>query len=117
MVETMNQDDHTQQFDPKDIEDNKIMGVLAYLIFFLPLLAAKDSKWAYYHANQGLVLLLFAIGVNIVGIILDFIPILGWLLHFILVIFILVLVVVGMINASAGKAKPLPLIGGIKILK
>ena len=37
----------------KDIEKNKIMAVLAYIIFLIPLLAAKDSPFAKFHTNQG----------------------------------------------------------------
>ncbi len=47
------------QPDPEDVEKNKAMAILAYIIFFIPLLAAKESKFAMYHANQGLNLFLF----------------------------------------------------------
>ncbi len=30
-------------FEAQDIEKNKVIAALAYLIFFLPLLAAPDS--------------------------------------------------------------------------
>jgi uncharacterized membrane protein len=104
-----------QQSDPADVEKNKAMGILAYIIFFIPLLAAKDSKFAMFHANQGLVLFLAAVAVNIVG---SIIPVLGW--FFILTLgnlFIFVLFILGIINAAKGEMKPLPLIGGIRILK
>ena len=55
---------------------NKVMAILAYIIFFIPLLAAKESKFAMYHANQGLVLFLLAVAVSIVGTIIP----LGWFL-------------------------------------
>ena len=44
--------DYTAQFDPADIEANKMMALLSYIIFFIPLLAAKGSKYAMFHANQ-----------------------------------------------------------------
>jgi uncharacterized membrane protein len=83
------------------------------------LLAAKDSPFAKYHCNQGLVLFLASIGAWIVNVILAmvlvFIPVLGWilimLLHFGVIIGILVLAVMGIINAANGVCKPLPLIG------
>ena len=53
--------DTTEEFDAADIEKNKLMAVLAYIIFLIPLLAAKDSPFAKYHTNQGLVLFLAAI--------------------------------------------------------
>lgn len=103
------------QADKVDVEKNKAMAVLAYFIFFIPLLAAKDSKFAMYHANQGLLLFLSALAVNMVG---GVIPIIGWFLIFPLGnLFCVVLFILGIINASKGEMKPLPLIGGISILK
>jgi uncharacterized membrane protein len=103
------------QADKADVEKNKAMAVLAYFIFFLPLLAAKDSKFAMYHANQGLLLVLLALAVNVVG---GIIPIIGWFLIFPLGnLFCFILFILGIINSSKGEMKPLPLIGGISILK
>ena len=108
-----NTKDTTDQFDKDDIEKNKVMGLLAYILFFIPLLAAKDSPFARYHANQGLVLFLAAILSSVILII----PILGWIIAPILSIVIAVLAVIGIINALNGKAKELPIIGKFKILK
>ena len=107
--------------DAADVEKNKVMGILAYLgiLWLVPFLAAKDSPFAKYHCNQGIVLILASIAAWIVNIVLDmvlvFIPFLGWflmvVLHLCLVIGILVLAVMGIINAVNGACKPLPLIG------
>jgi len=103
-----------QLSDKDDIEKNKAMAILAYIIFLLPLLAAKDSKFAMYHANQGLVLFLLALAVNVVG---GIIPFLGWFVILPLGnLFVVVLAILGIVNAAKGEAKPLPLIGGIKLL-
>jgi hypothetical protein len=40
-------------FDQADIEKNKTMAGLAYLLFFLPLVACPDSPFGRFHANQG----------------------------------------------------------------
>ncbi len=104
-----------QQSDPTDIEKNKTMAILAYIIFLIPLLAAKESKFAMYHVNQGLILFLAAVAINILGAI---IPIIGW--FFILTLgnlAIFVLAVMGIINAAQGQTKPLPIIGKFKIIK
>ena len=106
--------DTTEEFTKEDIEQNKVMAVLAYILFFIPLLAAKNSPFARYHANQGLILFLLAI---IGGPALSLIPVLGWILAPILSILITVLAVIGIINAVNGKAKELPLIGKFRILK
>ena len=108
-----NTKDTTDQFDKDDIEKNKAMGLLAYILFFIPLLAAKDSPFARYHANQGLVLFLC----GLISSVLWIIPILGWIIAPILSIVITVLAVIGIINALNGKAKELPMIGKFKILK
>lgn len=100
--------------DPADVNENKWIGVLAYILFFLPLLAAKQSRFAMYHANQGLVLLIFSLGANIV---LGIIPIIGWILLPIANLATLVLVIMGIIQAANGHLKPLPLIGSITIIK
>ena len=108
-----NTKDTTDQFDKDDIEKNKAMGLLAYILFFIPLLAAKDSPFARYHANQGLVLFLC----GLISSVLWIIPILGWIIAPILSIVITVLAVIGIINALNGKAKELPIIGKFNILK
>ncbi|EKD47008.1 MAG: hypothetical protein ACD_66C00259G0004, partial [uncultured bacterium] len=50
--------DTTPAIDKKDIEDNKVLAALSYIFIlcFVPLLLARDSKFAQYHAKQGLVL-------------------------------------------------------------
>jgi uncharacterized membrane protein len=101
--------------DSSDIENNKVFGILAYIIFFIPLFAAKDSKFAKYHANQGLILFLAALAVNMIG---TFIPILGW---FLILPFgnlaVIVWAILGIIVAAKGETKPLPLIGSLNIIK
>jgi uncharacterized membrane protein len=108
--------------DAADVEQNKVFGVLSYLpplLFLVPLLAARQSKFAMYHCNQGLVLTLAAIAAGIANMILTavlfFIPFLGWILivvlHWGITIGIIVLAVMGIINAVNGVCKPLPLIG------
>lgn len=62
----------------QDVEANKTMAALSYvwILCLVPLLGKKNSKFAQFHAKQGLVL--FA--VEIVASILTWIPVLGWLL-------------------------------------
>lgn len=104
----------SQMFEKEDIEKNKAMAILAYLIFLIPLLAAKDSKFAMYHANQGLVLFLLVLAINVVG---GIIPFVGWFIILPLGnLFVVALAILGIINAAKGEAKPLPLIGGFKLL-
>ncbi len=106
--------DTTAEYDPADIEANKVFAVLAYLgiLVLVPIFAAKESKFARFHANQGLVLAIVELACSI----LSGIPILGiifGLLGFICVIF----AILGIVNACKGLAKELPIIGKFVILK
>ncbi len=119
----MNTTDATAEFDPSDIENNKILSLFAYLgiLFLIPLLAAPNSKYARFHTNQGLVLFLADIILSVLMSIFMLIPVVGWVLvgivGGILGIIFLVLMILGIVNAVTGKAKELPVIGKIKILK
>lgn len=118
--------------DKKDAEDNKLMGILAYILFFIPMFASpKDSKFVKFHTNQGLVLFIFTIAWVIIERILSSIltaiflrlyflwgpiSVILWILSLASYVFA-ALAVIGIINAANGTTKPLPVIGGIKILK
>lgn len=100
--------------NPEDIEQNKVMGGLAYLIFFLPLLVCPDSQFGRFHANQGLLLLL----VGFVGsFILGIIPIIGWVILPFFGLAVFVLAIYGLINGLNGKVKELPLFGHFRLIK
>ena len=113
------------QDDIRDAQDNKVVAALAYIIFFIPLLAAKESKFARYHANQGLVLFIATVALSIVySILTSILYTISWRVGFAVtsilgVVFLIptALAIIGIINAVNGKKKPLPIIGGIKILK
>ena len=118
--------DTTAEFDAQDITSNKAMAILAYFgpLVLIPIFAAKQSKFARYHANQGLVLLIASILYGIAYSILSSIILaISWRLYFIVSIIglvsivITILAIIGIINAATGKAKELPLIGKFKILK
>ena len=121
-----NTPDQTSQFDPADIAQNKVMAVLAYfgILVLIPILAAPNSRFARYHANQGLVLCIASILLAIVMTVVSTIVLaISWRLGIIstllslVYILPLVLIILGIVNAATGKAKELPLIGKIKILK
>lgn len=133
--QVFNTPDSTSQFDPDDIQKNKGISILAYfgILFLIPLFAAPQSKFARFHSNQGLVLCIFAAGYGILtGIITGILgsiaaatyslamigvsSVVTILLSLVGIVF-LVFAILGIINAATGKAKELPLIGKIKILK
>lgn len=110
----MDQQENLTQFIAEDIEKNKVISALAYIIFFLPLIVCADSPFGKFHANQGLLLLITGVGGSII---LSFIPIVGWILLPLLSLAIFILAILGLINTINGKAKELPVIGKYRIIK
>lgn len=105
--------------DANDVANNKIMAVLAYLgiLFLVPLLAAKDSPFARFHANQGVLLFITNIAIYIIYFILLMVsPMIGMIAG-LLFIGTLVLAILGIINAVKGEMKELPLIGKYRLIK
>lgn len=115
--------DFTADYDPRDIQENRGWGILSYFGFLvlIPIFAARNSYFARFHANQGLVLFLFyacysvltRIITNILNLALGFIPFVPGMisaaLQFIGIIFF-VLMILGIANAASGKVKELPFI-------
>lgn len=93
----------------EDVQKNKTMAILAWFIFFLPLLTeAKDSKFAKFHANQALLAdILWIIAIIGAPFVIGFFifPVAG------------ILWLIGIISAVNGQMKRLPLIGSIDIIK
>jgi len=87
--------------------DKRMTGIVAYItwIGLLIALLAGDWKGAKFHVNQALVIALFGL--------LSGIPILGWIWS----IFMVVCWVLGLLAAINEEEKPVPLIGGIQLLK
>lgn len=118
--------DTTANYADADIQQNKAMAILAYfgLLVLIPILAAKESAFARYHSNQGLILfigeLIFGVAYGILSWVILAI---SWRLYFLVTIIGLlwigfaVLAIIGIINAASGKAKALPLVGKFKLIK
>ena len=90
---------------------NTAMAVIAYILFFIPLLTgdAKKDEFVKYHTKQGLVLFLLAVLINVIGWIVPFY--FWWRISSLLSLGMLVLLIIGISNAVNGKQQPLPLIG------
>lgn len=112
---------------PGEGQMKKGMAVLAYfgLLVLIPLLAAKQDPFARYHTNQGLVLFLASVISSVLSNVLTtlLIDISSTAVLIISGVFgILALVwfvfsIIGIVHAAKGQTKPLPLIGGIRLLK
>lgn len=113
--------DTTAQYDPEDVNKNKGMAILAYFswLVLIPLFCAKESRFARFHCNQGLIL---SIVETIAGILLGAlcgIPFIGWIFAIVgavVEVVMLIMLVIGVVNAANGRAKELPVIGTIHLL-
>lgn len=96
--------------DKKDIEENKIWALVAYIIFFLPLLTeAKKSPFVKFHVKQSILLFITSVIVSLFG---TYVPFVGWFIIMPLgSLFVLILWIMGIINTINGEKKNLPVIG------
>ena len=106
--------DYETEITKEDIEKNKGIAALSYLLFFLPLIFAQDSKFARFHMNQGLILLLVAV---IFNVFFNFFPFLGIFVAPVIGLATIILTVLGIKAALAGEVKELPIIGTIRIIQ
>lgn len=135
--EPINNNNAQVMFNPADVQENKIMGVLSYiwLLVLVPIFAAKDSEYARFHAKQGSKLCILSLAYSLASWIVNLVigaifsptyflfgfrpnpiaVIVSSLLSIVSVIF-LVLAILGIVNACSGERKELPFINKIKFL-
>ncbi|MDY3218526.1 MAG: zinc-ribbon domain-containing protein [Candidatus Fimivivens sp.] len=116
-----------QGYVPSEAQMKKGMAILAYfgILFLIPLFAAKKDPFARYHTNQGLVLFIFMVIFNVLSnvltsILIEISPMLVLIVSGvfgILTLLLCIFALIGIIRAAKGQMKPLPIIGGIRILK
>ncbi len=89
-------------------DKNTTMALIAYILFFVPLLTeSKDDPFVKFHVKQGFLLFATAIVISIFSMILPMLMFLGMIAQF----GIIVLAIIGIVNAVNGKEEKLPLIG------
>lgn len=95
-------------------KDERIWGVLVYLLSIIGIAIVyftekKKNLFLMYHVKQSLALFIISLVIGAVG---SVIPIVGWFVIMPLgYLFVVVLWILGMINAWKGVKKPLPIIG------
>jgi uncharacterized membrane protein len=100
----------------KDVEEGRTFAILSYALsfisipFFLVPLIMRNNDFSLYHAKQCLMIWLAGIAVGVVGSLLMVVCI-GVILLPAGMIFLLVLAVMGLMNAVQGLQKPVPVIG------
>ncbi len=90
--------------------DDKLLSAVGYffIFFLIPLLGKRDNEYVQFHAKQGMLLFVSWFALLFLGLI----PVLGWL-----IIFpfggagLVVLSVIGFVNAISGRMAPVPIIG------
>ncbi len=112
--------DHTAEFDPEDIAENKLFAACTYLFSFLgiviALLIAKDSPFTKFHIRQSLkiticmILLSLPAGILAVTII---VPIAA----FFCILILLVVALICFFKTLNGKAVEAPIVKGLNFLK
>lgn len=99
-----------------DIDQNKAMAIIGYLgiLFLIPMLAAPKSKFAQYHAKQGMILFIAEVILWAAVWVLALVTIgIGAVLFPIVSIVALIWTILGIVNAANGQTKPLPVIGNL----
>ncbi len=92
--------EQNKKTDNKDVEQNKTIAMLSYLwiLFLIPLLTAKESKFAQFHAKQGLVLFIISLATPF--------PVLGQILGLVLT----VVCIIGIIKTLNGEWWKIPVV-------
>jgi uncharacterized membrane protein len=89
-------------------QDDKVFAALSYLwiLVLVPLLIKRDREFVQYHARQGLVLFIVELVLSVVSMI----PILGWIVGFLGWIAVIILSVLGIVAALAGRYWEMPIL-------
>jgi len=111
MEETKQEENNGEEVREKNVG----MAVVAYFLFFVPLLTdSKDDPFVKFHVKQSLVIILLSVGLYVVQIFLSYIPIIRSIMYAIYPLVslgILVLFIIGIFNAINSKKKELPFVG------
>ena len=112
------QEDKTFEYSYDDMSSNKIMAALSVIpaLFWLKFLVT-NSKYVNFYANQGLMLLILGVILNIISGFVTKIAFLNFLTGWVFsIINLLLTMIVQIVNALRLKAKTLPFIGDVTII-
>ena len=107
-------EDLSVRFDKETNDQARVSSAVGYLFFFVPIIMHPESKFARYHCNQGLILLILEF-LGIAG--LAEIPKVGAYLSFLCLLFCLFCLVRGMVLALQSKAMRIPFFGKLVIVE
>ena len=101
----------------KDKKENTMPAIVSYLWWIGWLISYfglyKDNKTEFnaFHLRQSFGVHISSIVLFVAGFVLDYIPFVGGLLEWALRIVIFVMMIIGLVQASQGSKKPLPIVG------
>lgn len=112
--------DHTAEFEPQDISENKIFALLPYLMgligIIVALLACRESKFAQFHIREALkiqICMILLILIGAIGAITIIVPIAAGICTLILY----VVSIICFFRVCSGKAIEAPIVGGFGFFK
>ncbi len=96
--------------------DDKTIAIVSYLtligfIAAVVMHGSKKTSLGSYHLRQSLGLMIVSIGVMVFGMMLAFIPFLGWLADLALWLGLIALWFTGLMSALKGERKPVAVLG------
>lgn len=116
--------DHTAEFDPKDVSDNKVICMAVYLMGIMgtviAMLASGSSPYVAFHVRQALKITILNTLVSICSLPLLIIPLVNLVILFALLVWQIVVLVIRVIcfsNICSGKAMEPPIVRGVGFLK
>jgi uncharacterized membrane protein len=123
-----------QQFSPPpyqqpsaQTDNTRLYSILAYIgiLFIVGLIADPQNQKVKFHVNQGLTLFIAevvaGIGVTVLSTIVSYVPYVGYILTTLVWLGVygglFALAIIGILNASKGEEKQLPVIGKFTLIK
>jgi uncharacterized membrane protein len=107
-------------FTAEELEQGRTMAALAYVFFLIPLLAAREQRYAMFHTEQAIVIwigwIVLRVGFSIFSTILysAHVYFCGfWLFDTLIWLVLVIFWIMGLVAALQKKTEPLPLIGDI----
>ena len=112
--------DHTDEFDEKDISDNKVTAMAAYLLgplgVIIALLAGQNSPFAEFHMRQGLKFVVVESLLSIIAVLLCWTVIVP-VAAAILCIILGVVKIIAFVSVCKGRAVEPPIIRSLGFLR
>jgi fumarate reductase subunit D len=99
-MDEQNQNQAPMSANAKDAAENKYTAALSYvwILFLIPLLTKKDSKFCQFHAKQGLILFIISL--------ISWFPFFGWIIG----LAVIVVAIIAILKVLSGEYWKIPYI-------